>query len=79
MSNSSDFSWSDAREEGSIVAPEQAAIAVYENPNGDLVIRQQGEMGEDDHFIYIQHTYLPRLIASLEQARLKHQREPTNE
>lgn len=76
MSYSDEFNWVDARKEGTVVVPEQAAIAVYENPNGDLVIRQQGEMGEDDHFIYIQHTYLPRLIASLEQARLKHQREP---
>jgi hypothetical protein len=73
------FSWLDARNAGDVVVPEQAAIAVYENDNGDLVIRQESSFGEDDHYIYIQHAYLPRLIASLEQARLKHQREPTDE
>lgn len=78
MSGTDDFDWSAARKAGEIVVPEQAAIAVYENPNGDLVIRQESAFGEDDHFIYVQHAYLPRLIASLEQARLKRQREPDN-
>lgn len=76
MSGTDDFSWADARKRGSIVVPEQAAIAIYENDHGDLVLRQESQYGEDDHFIYIQHTYLPRLIAALEQARIKKQREP---
>jgi hypothetical protein len=76
-SNDDDFNWREARDEGRIVVPEQAAIAVYENPHGDVVIRQEAQMHPDeDHFIYVQHTYLPRLIAALEQARLKKQREP---
>jgi stringent starvation protein B len=76
MSGTDDFNWVDARKEGSVIVPEQAAIAVYENENGDLVMRQESSFGEDDHYIYIQHAYLPRLIAALEQARLKKQRVP---
>lgn len=72
---SDDFSWVDARNAGQVVVPEQAAIAVYENPHGDVVIRQESSIGDDDHFIYVQHTYLPTLIAALEQIRLKKQRE----
>jgi hypothetical protein len=70
-----DFSWVGAKNRDQVVVPEQAAIAVYENPNGDVVIRQQAALGSDDHFVYVQPAYLPRLIASLEQARLKPRRE----
>jgi len=55
MSGTDDFNWVDARKEGSVIVPEQAAIAVYENENGDLVMRQESSFGEDDHYIYIQH------------------------
>lgn len=72
---SDEFSWVEARNSGLVIVPEQAAIAVYENPNGDVVIRQESSIGEDDHFVYVQHTYLPILIASLEQIRLQKQRE----
>lgn len=72
---SDDFNWNEAREAGQVVVPEQQAIAVYENPHGDVVLRQEAPMGDDDHFIYVQHTYLPTLIAALEQIRLKKQRE----
>jgi hypothetical protein len=41
----------------------------------DVVIRQQAALGSDDHIIYIQPVYLPRLIASLEGARQKPRRE----
>jgi hypothetical protein len=75
MTMTDDFSWIGAKNHDQVVVPEQAAIAVYENPNGDVVIRQQAALGSDDHFIYIQPAYLPRLIASLEQARLKPRRE----
>jgi hypothetical protein len=75
MKMTDDFSWTAARNHDQIIVPEQAASAVYENSNGDIVIRQQAALGSDDHFIYIQPTYLPRLIASFEQARLKPRRE----
>lgn len=74
--SSDEFNWSDARKSGDEIIPEQAAVAVYENANGDVVIRQKSDYGEDDHYIYVQHAYLPRLITALEQARLKGRREP---
>jgi hypothetical protein len=75
MTMTDDFNWVGARNHDQVVVPEQAAIAVYENPNGDIVIRQQAALGSDDHIIYIQPLYLPRLIASLEGARQKPRRE----
>jgi hypothetical protein len=72
---SNDFSWMNAKADGVVVVPEQAAIAIYENEDGAVVIRQEAQMHPDeDDFIVIQHTYLPQLIASLEQVRLKKQR-----
>lgn len=71
-----DFNWMNAKADGKVVVHGQAAIAIYENDNGNLVLRQEGHMHQDeDQFIYIQHSYLPTLIAALEQARLKKQRE----
>ena len=65
-----------ARNEGTVVVPEQAAIAIYENQNGDVVLRQAAQHHPDeDQFIYVNHVYLPRLIAALEQIRIKKKRE----
>ena len=75
MTMTDDFNWVGAKNHDQVVVPEQAAIAVYENQNGDVVIRQQAALGSDDHVIYIQSVYLPRLIASLEGARQKPRRE----
>lgn len=72
---SNDFSWMNAKADGVVVVPEQAAIAIYENDDGTVVIRQEAQLHPDeDSFIVVQHTYLPQLIAALEQARLKKQR-----
>lgn len=46
MSNSRDFDWIDSAED--VVVPEQAAIAVYLNPRGDVVIRQQAQYHPDE-------------------------------
>jgi hypothetical protein len=75
MTMTDDFNWVGAKSHDQVVVPEQAAIAVYENSDGDVVIRQQAALGSDDHVIYIQPVYLPRLIASLEGARQKPRRE----
>jgi hypothetical protein len=49
-----DFSWRDAEDDGDIVVPEQAAIAVYVNLSGNVVVRQEGRFGVDeDHWIVI--------------------------
>ena len=40
-----DFDWNDADH---VVVPEQASIAVYLNPKGDVVIRQAGQYHPDE-------------------------------
>ena len=44
------FDWYDD-DAGSVVVPEQAAIAVYPNPKGDVVIRQAGQYPDEDSWI----------------------------
>jgi hypothetical protein len=53
-----EFKWRDDL----IVIPSQLAIAVYSNPNGDLVIRQERPYPEDDHFVYIAPSNLMLVI-----------------
>jgi hypothetical protein len=60
---SKDFSWLD--EKDSVAATSQAAIAVYQNADGDVVIRQQASYGEDDHIIVVNQKNLPELIQAL--------------
>ena len=52
MPDETEFSWSD---NDSVVIPPVAAIAVYTNPNGNVVIRQEGDpIGcQEDPFIVI--------------------------
>lgn len=45
MSAGHDFNW--YGDEADIAIPDQAAIAVYHNPSGDIVIRQRQEWPEE--------------------------------
>jgi hypothetical protein len=45
------FNWLDDRDD--VVVGEQAAIAIYQNPNGDIVIRQKASSGEDNDSIVV--------------------------
>jgi hypothetical protein len=45
-----DFDWYGNTE--SVVVRHQPAIAVYLNPHGEVVIRQEGQY-DDDHWIYV--------------------------
>jgi hypothetical protein len=59
-----DFKWQDKL----VVVPAQPAIAVYFNPCGDVVIRQQGPYGyHDDQWIYVQIKNLGPLIDQLQR------------
>ena len=51
-SRGEEFTWVD-EDRRSIVVPEQLAIAVYENPAGNVVIRQQGSYPDEDVFIIV--------------------------
>lgn len=48
---STDWSWYGDSEKDSVVVPAVQAIAVYTNSAGEIVIRQQDSMGEDDSVI----------------------------
>jgi hypothetical protein len=65
-----DFDWNDVAND--IVIPEQAAIAVYNNPNGGIVCRQAGQYGpEEDSWIFFHPSHALTLAkAILEKAGL---------
>lgn len=47
----SDFDWSNS---GSVVLRAYGSLAVYENPHGDIVVRQERDaLEEDDSFVVI--------------------------
>ncbi|CAB3846373.1 hypothetical protein LMG3482_01891 [Achromobacter deleyi] len=50
----------------SVVIPQVDAVAVYTNPNGDLVIRQRQPLGEDDHVIIVPMSYAQSLILAIQ-------------
>lgn len=60
-----EWSWHDENGLEATVVPSVQAIAVYENPRGDVVIRQQGSMGEDDAFVHIPRSMLTIIINAL--------------
>ena len=48
-----EFDW--LKDEGDVVLPSQAAIALYFNRRGDLVIRQEADFARDeDSFVYVE-------------------------
>jgi hypothetical protein len=59
-----EFAWNDAGDD--LVVNGQLAIAVYENPKGDIVIRQEADHSRDeDSFVIVAKGNLPALVASL--------------
>lgn len=49
----------------STVIPSVLAVAVYTNPNGGIVIRQEGYQGEDDQVVIIPPSSVSVLIEAL--------------
>ena len=62
---SNDFKWHDAESKESVVVPSVDAIAVYSNPDGDVVIRQESRMGEEDSVIVIPRSMIEHVIGAL--------------
>ena len=60
---SDDFDWSD---EGSVVVHRQDAIAIYTNPDNNLVIREQ-RWPDDDTFIVIDRRFARAVIEAMER------------
>lgn len=55
MTDTSEFDWHpDGEDAEDIIVRHQPAIAIYTNPRGDVVIRQEGHYGpEEDQFVYV--------------------------
>lgn len=62
---SADFNWCDP---DLAIIPEQPETAIYINPRGQLVIRQRGNVFEDDPFVYFDRDRIPRLIQLIKEA-----------
>lgn len=54
-----EWDWYSDENKESIVVPSVSAVAVYTNNHGDIVLRQQDSMGEEDSVII-----LPRSLAA---------------
>jgi hypothetical protein len=60
-----EFSW---RDTDSVVVRQQDAIAVYSNPDGDLVIRRRRSWDEeDDVWIVVAQTQIRTVIDAMEK------------
>ena len=67
--NNEEFDWDDVKEE--TIIQSVGAIAVYENPNGDIVMRQKGiDYGmDDDAVVIVPVRYLAPLISRLNELK----------
>jgi hypothetical protein len=64
MSRSPDFDWT--KDLDDLVVEDQAAIAVYLNPRGSIVIRQKGDLDErDDSWIVVEPHYAAALARAI--------------
>jgi len=61
---SDDFSWSD---DTLVVVKRVDAIAVYRNPEGDIVIRQERRGGDEDHVVIVPGQYAYTLVESIQR------------
>lgn len=63
---SNDWKWHDESGKESTVFPTISAVAVYTNQAGELVIRQEGQMGEDDSVIVIPRIHAGAVISAMQ-------------
>lgn len=63
---SNDWKWHDEDGKELTVFPTVSAVAVYSNPNGDIVVRQEGHMGEDDSVIVIPRIHAGAVISAMQ-------------
>ena len=66
QTHNEDFRWEWEPENEEIVVPEQLALAIYRNPWGQVIIRQQGFM-EEDVYVRLNAESLPKVIAKLQR------------
>lgn len=61
------WNWYGDEEKESTIVKSVQAIAVYSNQDGEIVIRQQDSLGDEDGYIVIPKLYVPALIESLKR------------
>jgi len=61
-----DFDWSDTE---SVVVENVDAIAVYPNPGGDIVIRQDSRLNGEDIFVVLPMSKLSSIISALQKLK----------
>src|SRR5258707_6716418 len=59
------FDWGPDNDD--LLVPSQPALAVYVNPWGQIVIRQEGEIFQDDSYVIIGSAHVPALIEKLQE------------
>jgi len=64
MPEPNDFSWSD---DALVVVKRVDAIAVYKNPEGDIVIRQERRLGDEDNIVIVPAQYAYTLVESVQR------------
>ena len=64
MAEANDFSWSD---ESLVVVKRVDAIAVYKNPEGDIVIRQENRGNDEDSRVVVPPQYAYTLVESIQR------------
>lgn len=48
-----------------VIIPSVRAVAVYTNPNGDVVIRQEDGMGEEDSYIILPRSMVEKVAKAI--------------
>lgn len=60
---SKDFDWSD----DSVCIPKVMAVSVYINSRSEIVIRQEGDYGEEDNLVIIPREHVSALINKINE------------
>ena len=66
-----EWKWDDPETESDVVVPAVQAVAVYLNPQGSVVIRQQDGMGGEDSVIVVPRSQAAALAKAIKQATAK--------
>ncbi|WP_043632710.1 hypothetical protein [Chromobacterium haemolyticum] len=65
---SDNWDWEETENKELTIIPRVRAIAVYTNPRGEIVIRQEGmSLDMDDQYIAIPKEQIPTLIRALQE------------
>jgi len=64
--DSIEFRWEDAEKDGEVIVQNQSAIAIYINPYKNIVLRQEGRYGSEDHIVAIPKSEVRKVIKKMQ-------------